>query len=253
MWPRSRRTPSSTCIAAKRPGPILASALSDFCVVPGGLLAHVATEFLDHPDSQATGWIGLGPALEFVGEIKGDEATHALDVRLGGGAAFTQPIRATLQDERRLFQFKLPQLLPGAALHVSCRGVALLGSGLRIPSEFALDGRAAADDRLISGWARIGWMPSLPVHLCVEDEDGIGSHCPFRKSHSRAHAGLSAQACGSWGFAATACKFSCRCPMDAGSHCLILPCCARRPSNCRGERRLPWGPGGRAPHAPARR
>ena len=159
----------------------LASALSDFCVVPGGLLAHVATEFLSHPDTQAAGWIGLGPALEFLGELKGDDPAHALDVRLGGGAAFTQPIRATLQGERRVFQFKLPQLLPGAALHVSCHGVPLLGSGLRIPSEFALDGRAAANDRLISGWARLGWMPGRPVSLCVEDEDGRRLALPTRK------------------------------------------------------------------------
>jgi GT2 family glycosyltransferase len=149
----------------------LEKALSDFCVIPDELLAHVATEILNHHDTHATGWIGLGPALEFVGELQSQASTHALEVRLDGEAVFAQPIRVSQQNGRS-FCFKLPQLLSGAIMRVDCHGMPLLGSGLRVPLEFGLDGRAVGTAHSIAGWARMGWLPRLPVELCVEDEDG---------------------------------------------------------------------------------
>ena len=61
----------------------LLRALSDFCLVPGGLLACVATEVLSHPDTKAPGWVGLGPTLEFVGELASNGPASELQLCLG--------------------------------------------------------------------------------------------------------------------------------------------------------------------------
>jgi GT2 family glycosyltransferase/glycosyltransferase involved in cell wall biosynthesis len=148
----------------------LESALAEFCVMPAGLLAYVATEILHQHDTQAAGWIGLGPALELIGEMRDQEPSRTLEVCLDSGAEFAQPI--TLQESGRAFHFKLPRLSSGATIRVTCRDMPLLGSGLRVPADFGLDGRAAGTGPNLTGWARMGWLPTRPVELCVEDEDG---------------------------------------------------------------------------------
>ncbi len=57
-------------------------------------------------------------------------------------------------------------------LHVSCGEIPLLGSPRRLPLEFGLDGRAESDGKRIHGWARVGWLPTQPVELRFEDENG---------------------------------------------------------------------------------
>ena len=70
----------------------LAAALADYCVVPGGLLAHAAGETVQHPAIEAPGWVGRGAALEFVGELSPLERSSVLEVRLDGRAGYTQPV-----------------------------------------------------------------------------------------------------------------------------------------------------------------
>ena len=157
---------------------LLQRTLSDSCVAPGGLLACVASEFLHHPDTRASGWLGLGPTLEVRGELTSDEPTSSLQVRLSTGEEYTQLITASKQGGGLLFRFKLPRWMPGAPLQVSSRGVPLLGSGSLLPSEFGLDGRATVARHKITGWARLGWLPAQPLQLRFEDENG--------RSHSAA-------------------------------------------------------------------
>jgi GT2 family glycosyltransferase/glycosyltransferase involved in cell wall biosynthesis len=157
---------------------LLQRSLSDFCLMPGELLACAASEVLHHPDTQASGWFGLGPTLECTGELASSEPTTSLQVRIGTGAEYTQLIAASAHSGRLLFRFKLPQWTPDTPIHVSCRGVPLLGSGALRPATFGLDGRAAAIGQKITGWARLGWMPSQSLHLRFEDEGG--------RSHSEA-------------------------------------------------------------------
>ncbi|MGA2189915.1 MAG: glycosyltransferase [Steroidobacteraceae bacterium] len=147
----------------------LASALAEFCVMPAGLLAYAAAEILHQDGTPAAGWIGLGPALELVGEMR-DQEPCTLEVSLHSGAESAPPI--TLHASVGAFRFKLPPLPPGAALRVTCREMPLLGSGLRVPADFGLDGRAAGTGPTVTGWARMGWLPTRSVELCVEDEDG---------------------------------------------------------------------------------
>jgi GT2 family glycosyltransferase len=150
----------------------LQRALSDFCLVPGGLLACVATEVLSHPDTDAAGWLGVGPTLEFVGELASSKVTEELQVRFGTSAEAVQRIATSWKDERLNFRFKPPQWIPGATFHVSSRGVPLLGSGNSLPSKFGLDGRATGTGHLITGWARLGWQPNHRPQLLFEDEGG---------------------------------------------------------------------------------
>ena len=137
----------------------LAAALADYCVVPGGLLAHAAGETVQHPAIEAPGWVGRGAALEFVGELSPLERSSVLEVRLDGRAGYTQPVGNTPRAGLRGFRFEAPQPSVNASVDVSVHGVPLLGSASRIPAEFALDGRTEGSGRYLTGWARIGWSP----------------------------------------------------------------------------------------------
>jgi GT2 family glycosyltransferase len=150
------------------------AAVAEFCVVPGGLLFHVAGAITRHPASRAPGWIGRGPNLELLGELSPDETSNVLDIRIDGQEAFAQLLRRSTRRESR-YGFSFPSPKPGlhARLDASSRGVPLLGSGSRIPPGFALDGRALSKGRRLAGWVRIGWLPNRPVRVRIEDEDGF--------------------------------------------------------------------------------
>jgi GT2 family glycosyltransferase len=169
----------------------LEAALANYCVLPGGLLYLLAGKFAQDPQIRVPGWIGRGPNLELTGELSSGEPA-SLDIKVDGQADFTQLLRTTHREDRHAFSFQSPQLSPDARLEVSSHGVPLLGSGLAIPSDFALDARAHSSGRRLAGWVRVGWLPSRPVRLRIEDEHGRscaartsgvarpGWHWPFR-------------------------------------------------------------------------
>jgi GT2 family glycosyltransferase/glycosyltransferase involved in cell wall biosynthesis len=147
-------------------------ALVQFCVAPGGLLFHVAGKVMQHPAIRAPGWIGRGPNLELVGELSPDEPSNVLDIRIDGQTGFSQLLRRTSRAGRRTFSFPSPPVNYPAQLEVSSRGAPLLGSGSRLPSDFDLDGRAACTGNRLTGWARMGWLPSRALRLRIEDDKG---------------------------------------------------------------------------------
>jgi GT2 family glycosyltransferase/glycosyltransferase involved in cell wall biosynthesis len=148
------------------------AAVAAYCVEPGGLLFHIAGEAMRHPGIGAPGWVGRGPNLELVGELSSDEPSNVLDIRIDGQAGFSQMLRRIANPEsRRAFSFASPKLSLHAQLEVRSRDRPLLGSGLRVPPSFALDGRAGSRGNWLSGWARIGWAPTSRVRLRIEDED----------------------------------------------------------------------------------
>jgi GT2 family glycosyltransferase len=160
-------------------------ALTKHSLAPDSLLAREASQVLQNPDVHAPGWVGLSPTLEFHGELMVDPI-DALQIRLGE-TEFAHPVKAERRDGRSIFSFKVPQVTGDASLLVSCRGVPLLGSGRRLPLDFALDGRAESDGNHIHGWARIGWLPTRPVQLSFEDEDG---HCHRSRTKGIARPGF---------------------------------------------------------------
>jgi GT2 family glycosyltransferase len=159
----------------------LEAALADYCIVPGGLLFHVAGDVMRHAAVEAPGWIGRGPDLEFVGELAPHETSHVLDISLDGQAAFTQLLRTTPHEGRRAFSFQPPARSSRAKVEVSMRGRALLGSGARVVSDFALDGRVQGSGRTLSGWARLGWAPAQPLRLRIQDAYGHRASCRTRR------------------------------------------------------------------------
>jgi GT2 family glycosyltransferase/glycosyltransferase involved in cell wall biosynthesis len=150
----------------------LEQALAAYCVSPGGLLFHAAGEVIRHPDVRAPGWVGRGPNLEFVGELSAAETSNVLDIQFDARGELTQRVMVTPRDARRIFNFNsvAPDVL--ATCEVKSRGVPLLGSGARIPPDFALDGRAGYSGTRLGGWARLGWSPTHAVRVRLEDENG---------------------------------------------------------------------------------
>src|SRR5262249_17489756 len=140
-------------------------------VAPRGLLAREASSALQVADLHAAGWIGLGPTLEFVGELARGHSADSLHVRIGAKVV-EHTVHVTEQDGRIQFSFPAPGGIAGEPRRVSSRGSALLGSGHRLPLEFALDGRTEGDRRRVSGWARIGWLPTHRVRIRFQDDHG---------------------------------------------------------------------------------
>ena len=149
----------------------LDAALQQYALAPTGLLALEASRALQNPLMKAGGWVALRPGLQFVGELAPGVAVDSLEIRLGE-AAFALPVKTALRQGRTLFSFTVPQAAAEDVLQVSAGGVPLLGSGRRVPLDFSLDARAVGDAEQLSGWARLGWLPSEPVLLSFEDEDG---------------------------------------------------------------------------------
>ena len=149
------------------------AAVAEHCVVPGGLLFQIAGELMLDPAIQAPGWVGRGAKLELVGELAPEEPSNVLAVRIDGKAGFSQLLRrAVSREHRRPFSFPTPKLNVHSHLDVRSRDAPLLGSGLCVPPKFALDARVSAKGNWLSGWARIGWLPTRRLRLRFEDEAG---------------------------------------------------------------------------------
>jgi GT2 family glycosyltransferase len=147
-------------------------ALNRFCTVPRGLLATAATDVLGHASLAIRGWVGIGPSLEVHGVLILDEPLAALAIRRPDGSSFTQLVRTTSVGLYRAFRFRLPRGIAPAGLEITFEGQRLLGSNLSTPAGFALDARAQSRGSRVSGWCRLGWHPSRPLKLRLQDEHG---------------------------------------------------------------------------------
>jgi GT2 family glycosyltransferase len=150
----------------------LDQALTEYCVIPGGLLFRAAASVTGHGGANATGWVGRGPKLELLGQLSPDDSSSALQVGVDGQAGFTQLLRTFGREGRRNFSFPIPPSSVHARLEVSSRGGVLLGSNSFIPNDFGLDGRSAATGNEVTGWARIQWLPMRAPRIRIEDEHG---------------------------------------------------------------------------------
>lgn len=147
----------------------LETALGDFCVSADDLLAHAAAEVAGHATISAPGWVGRGAQLQVLGEVWAAPASGSLEIRPGKGAAFRHSLGAEPGAPHRAFSLRLPKSGVETRLQVLCDGQPLLGSGQPVSPDFGLDGRAAADEGWVRGWARVGWSPDAPPTLRLED------------------------------------------------------------------------------------
>ena len=144
-------------------------ALRNYRLSQGSLLALQATAAIELAELGAPGWVGLGAALEVQGELAAGPLLDSVQIQIGD-ATFDAPVTSVAPAGQRRFSLVLPAPPREAVVKVSSRGVALLGSGLRLSTDFAMDGRADAKATGVFGWARIGWQPEQPVRLTFEDE-----------------------------------------------------------------------------------
>ncbi len=150
----------------------LDAALRIYCLLPESLLAQEATASTETRGIGAAGWVGLGPTLEFVGELAPGDSADALLIQ-AGNQALTPALHFDPRDRRTRFSFIAPRDEErGGSVIVSSRGVPLLGSGHHLPVDFLLDGRMRSESGSLCGWVRIGWLPTRPVDLRFEDEHG---------------------------------------------------------------------------------
>jgi GT2 family glycosyltransferase/glycosyltransferase involved in cell wall biosynthesis len=150
----------------------LEAALRRFPVVEGGTLAAVAQAATTTDPSDGPGWAGLTPTLEIIGEARGIGFERRLSCFATDGTPLvSHPLRPG-GAETVLFRLPLPGPTVRGAVSIQVDGAALLGSGLMLPPEFALDGRAMIDGQLISGWASVAWLRRPPDTLTIEDDQG---------------------------------------------------------------------------------
>ena len=160
----------------------LDSALRDYCVDEGGLLGMVATHLIQDPAIAAPGWFGQGRALDLVGQISPHQPISVVDIQLDAQPPFSQMLPGAGRNGRTTFTIPLPRRDAIGSIVVSHRNVPLLGSGLRIPSHFGLDGRCESRGRRLSGWAQLGWAPAHRVRLQARDENGDACAVPTARS-----------------------------------------------------------------------
>ena len=142
-------------------------------------LARAARRIISDPRAGSTGWIALSPDLELIGEMRSQ--VGRLKVTTIGGLALQQP-RLTKPDKEvreragnadaQAFAIPLKGLPVLGPIVAEIDGTPLLGSGLAYPPDFALDGRTQAKGRRLTGWVQLGWAPSHPPELMIEDERG---------------------------------------------------------------------------------
>jgi GT2 family glycosyltransferase len=150
----------------------LDAVLRRFPVVESGTLANAAHAAInaDHPGVQ--GWAGLTPTLEIIGEVRARGYGIQLSCLASDGTPLISQTLMSGGAETIPFRLPLPRPIPQGAVSIEANSVVLLGSGVMLPPEFALDGRATIDGDRISGWASLGWLRRPPDSLIIADDEG---------------------------------------------------------------------------------
>jgi GT2 family glycosyltransferase len=165
----------------------LEAALSEFCVVGGGLSWRVAGLIAGHPAIEAPGWIGRGPKLEWLGQLSPREPSNALEIEMRDRPVFTQLLADSRRGDAGELSFTLAQFADESSLEVRSGGICLLGSGRRLPSDFGLDGHTTTRGCRLTGWARIGSLPTQPPRIRIKDECGHGTTLKCTRNTIGAH------------------------------------------------------------------
>ena len=137
-------------------------ALRRFCIIAGGPLAALARRWLATEEGPR-GWAGLSPTLALCGEVASPGRAR-LELRSPDGALLAA------HNRQGAFAIAVPRLVAPTEVTVTVNGMSLLGSGFAWPPDFGLDGRSTVTKGRVTGWARLGWQPSEPLALQVEDE-----------------------------------------------------------------------------------
>jgi GT2 family glycosyltransferase len=150
----------------------LHAALQRFAVIDS--LAAAAREMLLSTPGDVRGWVGIAPDLTVIGEVAGIRPGGRLALLDGDGGSVATQFLPPGADEITAFRFPPPINCDATSLELRANATTLTGSGLAFPPDFALDGRAAAENGRIIGWASISWLSDPRFVLNIVDERGGG-------------------------------------------------------------------------------
>jgi GT2 family glycosyltransferase len=162
----------------------LEAVLRSFPVAEGGTLAAAAHAAMIAGPPDVRGWAGLAPTLEIVGEARGIEFEARLSCLAADGTALASEPLISHGAETVSFRLPLSRRLARGAVSIEVDGAELLGSGLLLPPEFALDGRATIDADQICGWASLAWLRRPPESLTIDDDRGRRATIALRTDRS---------------------------------------------------------------------
>jgi GT2 family glycosyltransferase len=149
----------------------LAAALRRFCLAPDGALAAAARRLIARPGPGLRGWVGVTAGLDLTGEVIGAGRHGRLELRSPADERLAQVAIADPPAGPALFHLAPPPEGAGP-LTVLVNGSPLLGSPISCRRDFDLDGRATTQGSRVTGWVKLGWLPSRPVDLVITDERG---------------------------------------------------------------------------------
>jgi len=148
------------------------AALHQYAVAVDGVLARATARLMSTCAKAAPGWVGIAPDLAIVGEMSRSCAGVSVYLRNEDGSVWAQVTAESTEGGRPRFRIppgscELPRVLAAEAL-----GAPLLGSPIRYPPDFSLDGRATTTDGRLSGWISLGWIPEAPIDVVIDDDAG---------------------------------------------------------------------------------
>jgi GT2 family glycosyltransferase len=146
------------------------AALRKFAVVPDSALAQAARQVAKASTSQFPGWIGIGPDLQFHGEIVGQ--TRTIKLEIAGDSFSPRARRIRCSADHPFTTFDVPT--DGIALaHITAHvhDKILLGGKQDFPPDFGLDGRVTLSKGVVTGWAALIWDPARPLKMTVSGGD----------------------------------------------------------------------------------
>jgi GT2 family glycosyltransferase/glycosyltransferase involved in cell wall biosynthesis len=160
----------------------LHSALRRFAVAPGSALAQAAGGLC--AAAGTPGWIALAPELEIWGEAAGRARFVTITA---GGKEFRAGAAPGAAMNFSRFRMAVPEREGAFEIRASVGGRPLAGSGLPVPPDYAVDGRANFARGVVEGWVTIGWAPDEPVEIRLAD--GRNAIARIRTTPDPAHFG----------------------------------------------------------------
>jgi GT2 family glycosyltransferase/glycosyltransferase involved in cell wall biosynthesis len=151
----------------------LAQALKDFAVASGDPLAGVARRLILDPGAAAGAWVGVSPDLKLWGEMVDRSGEARLQARVdGAGTVHLSSRRAESHQDLVVFEASSPLAGVTGCVEVAVQDAQAIGSGLRLPIDFALDGRCAWANGQLQGWVSLGWSPNATPDVVLLDSLG---------------------------------------------------------------------------------
>jgi GT2 family glycosyltransferase/glycosyltransferase involved in cell wall biosynthesis len=164
----------------------LARALQEFAVTER--LAEVARSLVATAGMAFGAWVGFSPQLDLICEFR--DGTNPGAVVLQGIEGASPVPRGEARGAWQSLAWPRAAIRELPRLSVSVAGVSVIGSPLRNPPAFSLDGRCHAEGGSIRGWAVVAWSDDAPDAVIAEDAYGRRASIRTRRGKTDRRGGL---------------------------------------------------------------